>query len=466
MKSIDQFITNCWQTETLEGLKNFIRIPAKSKNFDPNWAKNGYLKQALEQAVQWGQRLFPEGTFTILEAPGLTPTLFFDIPANQHVGQPVFFYGHLDKQPETQGWAEGLGPWEPVIREGRLYGRGSSDDGYSFYMALTAVYALKKHQQSYPRVVGLYETDEESGSQDLPHYLKQVAPLIGSPACLCILDLSCKDYQRLWHTQSLRGVVMFELHVKVLDRPVHSGVCSGLVPSSFAVMRALLDRLEDPLTGQIKLSAFHTTIPVEHEHAMTALANLLGDQLYQCFPYAQSTQPRTTDLVEAIKRMSWQPSLSILGQDGLPSLQNASALLRTHTALTLSFRIPPYVDSQKALQQAIDVLTHDVPCNAVVEIKNAKAEDGFDAPMGTPWLMQAMHDCSVEVFGHAPGQLFEGASIGTMKHFQQAFPNSPFLNTGVLGPLENAHAPNESIHLGYATQLTQCLARLLQKVPQ
>ena len=466
MTTIRQFVENAWAGETLEALKNFVRIPSKSTAFDADWEKRGELLRAVTEAAAWGGEHFPEGTFDILRKPGIPPALFIDLPATGgHTGRPVFFYGHFDKQPETEGWAEGLGPWTPVVRDGRLYGRGSSDDGYSFYSALTAVLALEASGTPHPRIVGLFETDEESGSADLHQYLREVAPRCGNPGVLAILDLGIHDYDRVWLTQSLRGVVSFRLKVEVLEQPVHSGISSGIVPSSFAVMRQLLDRLEDPATGRVKLPEFHVELPAEHRETLERCARIVGEHAVD-FPYAGSTEPRSRDPFEAMKRNTWEPTLSILGADGLPSTAEASALLRAGTTLALSFRLPPRLDARRALDAAVRAVTENVPSNARVTVEDPRAEAGFDTPALAPWLLKTIDEASSEVFGNPVEFCFEGASIGTMNFFREAFPEASFVNTGVLGAAECAHAPNESLPLECVTRLTEVIARVVAAVPR
>lgn len=461
----NEFIHDAWRGDTLEALKAFIRLPSKSASFDEDWDRNGWLLKDVREAAAWGAGRFPSGTFEILNRPGITPALFIDLPATRgHSGRPVFFYGHFDKQPETEGWSAGLGPWSPVIRDGRLYGRGSSDDGYSFYAALTAVMALEHAGTPHPRIVGFFETDEESGSRDLGAYLSEIAPRCGNPCVLGILDLGICDHERIWLTRSLRGVVSFRLSVEVLERPVHSGIASGIVPSSFAIMRELLDRLEDPSVGRVKLPEFHTKLSSENAEAIRHCADILNDRVTD-FPFAGNTRPRSLDPAEAIRLNAWEPSLSILGADGLPPTGAASALLRCGTTLTLSFRIPPHVDPDAALAAARRAVTEDVPSHARITISNAHAESGFEAPELAPWLEKAVRSASMKNFGNTFEYCFEGATIGTMKDFSRAFPNASFLNTGVLGAAENAHAPDESIHLEYVERLTCSLADIIAAVP-
>lgn len=465
MTTTAEFIKNAWKGETLEAMKNFIRIPSKSSAFEADWEVRGELLRAVRQAESWGHQRFPEGIFDVLQKPCVPPALYIDLPAfGGHTGRPVFFYGHFDKQPETQGWSEGLGPWTPVVKDGRLYGRGSSDDGYSFYTALTAIQALEASERPHPRIVGLFETDEESGSIDLAQYLKDIAPRAGNPCILAILDLGIHDYDRVWLTQSLRGVVSFKLKVEVLQHPVHSGIASGIVPSSFAVMRELLDRLEDPTTGRVKLPSFHVELPEEHRETLKRCAEIVGQHAVE-FPYAGDTEPRSSDPFEAMKRNTWEPSLSILGADGLPSTSEASALLRASTTLALSFRLPPRLDAQRALNEAISAVTTNIPSHAKVTVYDLRAEGGFDAPALAPWLKNSIDKASTEAFGHPVEFCFEGASIGTMRDFRTTFPNASFFNTGVLGAKENAHAPDESLPLSYVERLTEVIARVVASVP-
>lgn len=466
MTTTKEYIQRAWSGETLDAMKAFIRIPSKSSAFDKEWEKHGYLLKAIEDAAQWGKARFPDGTFDILSKPGVTPALFIDIPAFKgHNGRPVFFYGHFDKQPETIGWSEGLGPWTPVVKNGRLYGRGSSDDGYSFYTALTAIQALEAAGTAHPRIVGFFETDEESGSKDLGAYLHEIAPRCGNPCVLVILDLGICDYDRLWLTSSLRGSIGFKLKVEVLTHPVHSGIASGIVPSSFAVMRELLDRLEDPKTGRVLLPEFHVSLPEEHRKAINRCAAILGRKVLS-FPFAGKTEPRSSDPADAIIKNTWEPTLSILGADGLPSTSEASALLRASTTLSLSFRIPPRVDPKAALEAAVRAVTENVPSHARVTVWDCRAEGGFEAPMLAAWLEEATHSASKALWGNDFEYCFEGATIGTMKDFSSAFPNASFLNMGVLGAEENAHAPNESLPLDYVEKLTEAIASIVAAVPK
>ncbi len=459
------YIHDAWKGDTLEALSRFISIPAKSKDFDDQWQEHGFLHRSLEEGKSWAQKHFPSGTFEIIQLPGIPPVLFFDIPATGgHTGKPVLFYGHFDKQPETSGWDEGLGPWTPVVKNGRLYGRGAVDDGYCFYSTLTAVKALEVSGKSHPRICGLFETDEESGSTDLAQYINMLKDRVGSPAFICILDLFATDFSRVWITQSLRGIVGLIVKVSVLSAPSHSGVASGIVPSSFRIMRALLDRLEDSRTGEVLIKSMHSPIP---GYILDMAKDISAEYDPRTgFKYHAGTQSAQPDAYTALIAGTWKPTLSVLGADGLPPTATASGLVRSSTSLKLSFRIPPGVNARAALDDTIRALTTDVPYNATVEISQASASEGFCAPEWPQWLRQSSEKITRNLFGTSVGSVLCGASIGTLPAFQAAFPGAPFINTGALGPDSGAHAANEWLDLAYVEKLTEWVAEVVGSIPE
>lgn len=457
-------IHRAWAGNTLEGLKNFIRIPAKSRAYNPEWETNGILKYTLEASSDWARQLLPNAEFEIIEKPSIPPALFIRIPATgNHSGKPAFFYGHLDKQPETEGWHDGLGPWTPVVRDGRLYGRGGVDDGYNYYLTLTAIKALEESGIAHPEVFCLFETDEESGSRDLAQYIQELAPRIGNPAFIAIADLGCNDMKRVWLTQSLRGTVSLTVDVRVLNTPSHSGLASGVVPSSFRIMRALLARIEDAQTGELLLPELNCEVPEDIVECLRSLSQ--ENDVRECFDWAGNTHAQSENAFDALLANTWKPSLSIVGADGLPSCNNAGNVLRSNTSLRLSFRTPPLVDAQAALKAVIKTLTENVPCDAQVTISRAEAASGFVSPLPSGWLRDTLENAGASIFGNGTGYLFCGASIGTLPAFKMAFPMSPFINTGALGPTCNAHAPNEWLDLVYAEKLTCVFAELIAGIP-
>lgn len=454
--SIDEF----WDREILPALIDYIKIPNLSVAFDANWQANGHMNRARRLAVDWLQaHPIPGWTLHDLGIPGRTPLLLLDIPGD--LDKTVLIYGHLDKQPEMEGWHDGFGPWTPVLEDGRLYGRGGADDGYALFAAIAALKALEGRKR--PRVVILVEFSEESGSPDLPPYLESHAHLIGKPELVIALDSGAGDYERLWSTISLRGLVSCIVDVKVLTESAHSGIASGIVPSSMRIMRQLLDRLEDPATGDIRLPEFHAEIPVQRQKQAKAAAAILGSGVLESFSVAPSLRPVSDDPAELLLNNTWRPTLSVVGQDGMPPLKSAGNVLRAHTAFKLSFRLPPTVDSLKAQDIIRRVLTADPPYGAEIGVEFEQAGTGWDAPALAPWLEQATSEASQTFYGHDAAYLGLGGSIPFMGMLGERFPDAQFLITGVLGPKSNAHGPNEFLHIPYAKKLTACVAYIVAR---
>ncbi len=457
-------ITRHWDAEIVGELVDYVRIPAKSPHFDPQWEANGHIEGVIRLAEAWVRKQPVRGlTVEVIRLPGRTPVLYFEVPATS--GDPdtpaALLYGHLDKQPEFTGWGEGLGPWQPVIENGMLYGRGSADDGYAVFAALAAIAALQALGAPHSRCVGLIETCEESGSYDLPAYLDALAPRMGHVDFVVGLDSGCGDYERLWVTTSLRGIAAGTLDVEVLTEGVHSGDASGVVPSSFRIARHLLDRLEDSATGEVLPPEFHTPIPTERRAQAAAAAALLGDAMVRRFPFADDTTPMAESLAEAVLNRTWRPALSVIGADGLPAIASAGNVLRPRTALKLSLRLPPTVDGVRATGDMQRLLEADVPHKASARFVADQGATGWDAPPTAPWLAQAQDDASTAFYDKPCAAMGEGGTIPFMAMLGKRFPDAQFLITGVLGPKSNAHGPNEFLHIPYARKLTACVAHVL-----
>ena len=475
---LTQFINQRYDEDLIPRLVDYVRIPAKSPMFDPDWEQHGYLDQVVQQAHDWAQaQALPGLQLEILRMPGRTPCLFFQMPASPGLEDrdTVLFYGHLDKQPEMSGWRADLGPWEPKIDQDKLYGRGAADDGYACYAALTLLAALQQQGCAHPRCVGLIETSEESGSPDLRDYLDILASRLGKVGLVIGLDSGCGNYEQLWVTTSLRGLCGGTLTVDVLEEGVHSGMASGLVPSSFRIARQLLDRLDDSRTGEVKLPGLHAAIPAERLEQAEAAGRILGDQVWKQFPWVGCShgegahlrcQPTTTDPAEGILNRTWRPALSITGAAGLPAIEEAGNVLRPKTAFKLSMRLPPGIDAQQASQQIQAVLEADPPYQSRVRFEAEAAADGWNAPPTAPWLLEALDQASRAVFKQPAAWIGEGGTIPFMAMLGERFPEAQFLITGVLGPQSNAHGPNEFLHLPYVKQLTAAVALVLAKIAQ
>jgi len=476
LSEIRQITDACWEADLLPRLVDYIRLPAKSPAFDASWAAHGYLAKAITDAEHWAQAQGIAGmTLEVVSIDGRTPCLFFDIPSTHGLGEDrtVMFYGHLDKQPEMSGWREDLGPWTPKIENGRLYGRGAADDGYALYAALTVVRAMDATCMPRPRCVGLIETCEESGSPDLPAYLRKLAPRLGQVQLVVGLDSGCGNYDQLWVTTSLRGLVGGVLTVEILQEGVHSGSASGIVPSSFRIARKLLNRLDDVDTGRLLPEGFHAAIPDERIEQARAAGEILGDSIWKQFPWVgcnhgpdahAHAMPTTTDPVEAILARTWRPALSVTGAEHLPGIAAGGNVLRPKTSLKLSLRIPPTVDGERAAALMRKVLESDPPYGARVSFSGGHGATGWNAPPTANWLRQAVDMASQAAWGRPAAWMGEGGTIPFMSMLGEKFPDAQFLITGVLGPQSNAHGPNEFLHIDAVKRLTAAVAGVLTAV--
>jgi acetylornithine deacetylase/succinyl-diaminopimelate desuccinylase-like protein len=457
-------VDQLWGSEILLSLSELVTIPALSPVFDPAWAAHGHLDAAAEHVSRWIRgRNLPGATVETVRLEGRTPLLMVDVPATPGGASAgtVVLYGHLDKQPPVGGWAEGLGPWTPVHRDGRLYGRGAADDGYSGYAATAALEAVHAAGGEHGRCVILLETCEESGSPDLAPYLEHLRPRLGEVTLVVCLDSGGSDYERLWVTTSLRGMVSVDVTVRVLDVAAHSGMASGVVPSSFRILRALLDRLEDSATGKVLIPEMNVEIPADRLaeiQASTAAAPGSISRAYQRAAGVETVDP--SDLEMALNN-SWRPTLSVVGADGLPAPLDAGNVLRTHTTLSLSFRLPPTVSAQVSLDAVRRALTTDVPYNAQVSIDRTDIADGWNAPDLAPWLRSAVDNLSKTVFDAPWGTVGLGGSIPFMGLLAETYPEAQFLVTGACGADSNIHVPNEWLHLGQAARVTTSVAHVL-----
>ena len=449
-----------WDDDIVAQLTEYVRIPAKSPHFDPQWKAHGHIERVTRLAEAWVKKQRVRGLeVEIVRLPDRTPLLYFDVPGTGD--RTVLLYGHLDKQPEMTGWRAGFGPWDPLFEDGKLYGRGSADDGYAVFAALSAIGALQAQGIAHARCVGMIETCEESGSYDLPAYLDALAPRMGRVDFVVGLDSGCGDYERLWATTSLRGLAGGILKVEVLTEGVHSGDASGIVPSSFRIARTLLDRIEDAATGALLPADFNAPIPAEREEQAKRAAAILGDMVIGKYPFAGKTLPMVVGHTEALLNRTWRPALSITGADGLMPTADAGNVLRPQTSLKLSLRLPPTVDGDHAGRVLKKLLESDPPYNAVVDFEVESSATGWNAPPTAAWLTRALNEASLRFYNKPAAAMGEGGTIPFMAMLGKHFPDAQFLITGVLGPHANAHGPNEFLHVPYAKKLTACVAHVI-----
>lgn len=455
-----RFVEHTWAESIIPHLKEYLTIPNQSPAYDPQWATNGYMDQATELIANWIRAQQISGlSLDIVRLQGRTPLIFVEIPGQS--AETVLLYGHLDKQPPMDGWNEGLGPWKPVVKDGRLYGRGGADDGYAAFASLTAIKALQLQDAPHARCVIIIEACEESGSSDLPYYIDALMDRIGSPSLVICLDSGCGNYDQLWVTTSLRGLAHGTLTVSTLTEGVHSGAASGIVPSTFRIMRQLLSRLENENTGEILPRDFYVDIPEERLRQAEAASQVLGTSVYSEYPFQSGASPVTTEVREALLNRTWRPQLAITGAGGLPSLDKSGNVLRPLTAAKISLRLPPTVDAGVATATLKQLFEKAPPYGAKVTFASEQCASGWNAPPLEPWLEHSLKSASMEFFGKEACYMGEGGTIPFMAMLGEKFPQAQFMITGVLGPRSNAHGPNEFLDIQTGMRLTCCVARVL-----
>ena len=457
----EQHVASAWEG-IVPVLEKYISIPNVSIAFDPEWAEHGHMQRAVELVRDWCRSRAIEGaTIDVNEIDGRTPVIVVEVPATG--GGPaddtVVLYGHLDKQPEMHGWRDGLGPWTPVIDGDRLYGRGGADDGYAAFASLAAIEAVRAGGGAHARCVMLIEASEESGSPDLPAHVEALSDRIGTPSLVVCLDSGCIDYDRMWLTTSLRGIVNLTLSVDVVREGLHSGE-SGMIPSTFRIARALLSRVEDEATGRVLLDTCDVAVPDDRVAEAEATAKEIGT-IADRYPFVDGARPMTPDGAEQLLARTWRAALSVIGADGLPPTPVAGNVLRPNTTLGLSLRTPPTANAADVVAELRERLLSDPPYGAHVEINRVEAESGWNAPPLAAWLVPALEEASVVAFGQPTRMYGAGGTIPFMAMLGERFPDAQFVITGVLGPDANAHGPNEYLHLPTVRKITLAIAELL-----
>jgi acetylornithine deacetylase/succinyl-diaminopimelate desuccinylase-like protein len=460
-KKAAEFVNAMWDESIIPEISEYIKVPNKSPHFDPDWEQHGHMEKAVQMLEAWCKAQPIKGmTMEIVRIEGRTPLLFIDIPGQSD--DVVLLYGHYDKQPEFSGWDDDLDPWTPVIKDGKLYGRGGADDGYAVFGSLTAIRALQEQGIPHAHCVVIVEGCEESGSFDLPYYIDLLEDRIGSPDLVVCLDAECGNYEQLWCTTSLRGNLTGTLRVDVLTEGVHSGTASGVVPSSFRTARQLLSRIEDEDSGQILIEDLHADIPSQRLEQAKLAAETLQSMVYEKFPWAVEKPQPSESYDQLMLNNTWRPTLAVTGQAGMPDLVNAGNVLLPYTVLKLSFRLPPTVNAETAADVVKKALEADTPPLVKVEFDAESSMAGWNAPAIAPWLEASMQKASEAFFGKPSMYMGTGGTIPFMGMLGERFPEAQFLITGLLGPKSNAHGPNEFLHIETGKRLTCCVAQVLE----
>jgi len=473
-EALGKFVHSQWMNECIPKLEEYIRIPNVSPFFvapEQSEAAKESQDKAMKLINDWVVSQPVAGmTVELVTLDNRSPLLFIEVAASEGVvvkdSGTVLLYGHMDKQPPFTGWHEGLSPYEPVIKEGKLYGRGGADDGYAVFSAITAIRSVQEQGIPHSRCVLLVEACEESGSPDLPYYIEYLKTQIGRPNLVICLDSGCGNYEQLWITSSLRGMCAGRLKVELLTEGVHSGA-SGIVPDTFRIARDVLSRIECPKTGDILLKELHCEITPKVYQDTEKAAHVLGyEGLVKCFPLIEggkpvSIKPGKDELTELALNQWYRPQLTVTGASGLPDSSNAGNVLRPFTTLSLSMRLPPACDATTVAKTMHAALSCDPPSGASITFDSKKCGRGWSAPPTAAWLDRLTREASMQYWGKEPIYQGEGGSIPFMGMLGEMFPDAQFLIIGVLGPNSNAHGPNEFLHIEFSEKLTSCVGYVI-----
>lgn len=456
--AVKETISEEWDKTVVPAISAYIEVPNQSPHYDAEWATNGLMQEAMNVILKWVETQPIKGLkYEVAEAEGRTPFLILEIDGTEPTANTLLMYGHMDKQPPLLPWAEGLHPHKPVYRDGKLYGRGGADDGYSVFSALTSVAAVQKYGVPHGRIVIIIEACEESGSGDLPYYMEHFKDRIGNVDLLICLDSGAMTYDKLWLTTALRGTTGGILTVKTMTESMHSGLAGGVVPDSFRIARSLLDRIEDPVTGFVRIPEAHCDIAESITKSMEVMRDV---DFREQFPLLPGVLAESDDDAELALRNFWKPCLTVTGAS-LPNPAKAGNVSRAQATLRLSLRLPPVVDAEKASLAMKKLLEENPPYNAKVHFEVDCAGTGCATPELKPWLSAALNEGSTVAFGQTFASQGMGGSIPFITMLLRQFPEAQFIVTGVLGPKSNAHGPNEFLHVPFAKGVTLCVARII-----
>lgn len=405
-------------------------------------------------------------TVEVLGEAGKEPVLYVDVPSNSGSNFTVLYYGHIDKMPhlDAAGWSEGLSATNPVVRDGKVYGRGTNDDGYNSFFAISAIKYLQEKKLPHPHLILVNETGEESGGDQIVGYLENLQTRIGKVDSIIVMDAGAEDFKTTWICASLRGVAIGTLEIQHLSTPCHSGMATGVVPSTFRIARILLSRIEDEATGNIKLPLANIEIPQKRVDQMYQVAKHLGKECVASVSPLPGSKLLSEDLGECLLGKCWKPGLAITGADGIPPVSQGSNVIRSKTILKLSLRLPPGVSSTQANLLLKEVLEKDPPYGAKVTYTIGGSGDGWAARDFAEKIDKALNESTQGVFGSDVLYVGDGGSIPFCNDLQRLWPEADLIVTGVCAPDGNPHGYDENLDLLYTAKLNAVFASFFNKV--
>lgn len=468
-KSLEKYIEKAFTYDALPYLMNFIRIPNLSPAFDYNWDTNGLLDKTANYIMSCIQSLKIENSKTeLIKDKGYTPLIFIDIaPSRENDSRTILFYAHFDKQPHGTGWDENKGPTKPVIENNHLYGRGTADDGYAIFSILTTIKACQELNYPLPRLCVIFEGAEESTNEHLVHYFNKLMPILGDNIIAFLpLDAACSDYDRLWITNSLRGILDFEINVQSLDNNCNYGPeASGRIAENYFLIRKIIDGIMDTTTGEVKISEFQVKeIPKIILDQMEKEIEIFGEKFFDIIPLYPGVTPVKTDVKEAMINNRWKPTCSILGIDNCPKMEDNGFGVSKSMKVKISMRLPPGINEEEAINALKNTIKNNTYYGAKSNIDNIDFNQGWKMTPFSERTEKILNKGSLEFFGNEIIYKGDGRSIPFITYFQSKYPKTDIICTGVCGVDSVEHGPNENVNLDACKKLILVLCNFLIEI--
>ena len=468
-KTLKKYIEKQFELNVLPNLMNFIRIPNLSPDFDPDWNKNGLLLKAANLIISFAKSLnIKNAEINLLQDSPYAPLIFIDIPSTRHNdNRTVLFYAHFDKQPYGTGWDKDKSPTNPVIENGRLYGRGAADDGYANFSILTAIKTCQEFNCPLPRICCLFDGAEESSVIHIKYYFNKLLPVLGKNIIAFIpLDTGCSDYNRLWIRNSLRGFFEFDINIKTLEEESHYGPeGSGVIAENLFLIRKIYDALIDSTNGEFKLDEFKVDkIPEIIEEQIQKEIEVVGDSFIKNIPLYDGVSPLKTDVKELMLNNRWKPSFNIIGIDKCPKKEERGFSLFPEIKVRASIRIPPLIDQDKAFTVLKKALSDNIYFGAQISLGNVHYGVGVNLANVSNKTKNILNKASLEFFGNDIIFSGGGESIPFISYFMSLYPNADVLCTGVVGSDSNEHGPNENLNIEACKKIICVLCYFLSEI--
>jgi len=290
---------------------------------------------------------------------------------------------------------------------------------------------------------------------------------IGTPDIMFCMDSGAFNWDQLWMTSSLRGIICVDVEVEAAQGGYHSGEVGGIVPETMRIMRTLLDRIDDSKTGMC-CEELNCEIPERFKTEAKFMAELSGPEMYKKYHVCEGVACMHEQGIDQMYlNNTWRANMAITGAAGLPAIQTAGNVCRPSTSMRLSIRLPPKVNPDDAYTAVTKLLTTDVPYNAKVTCTSQGKGQGWCMGELSPWLEEGIMKAGAQFWdGKKAGSYGMGGSIPFLAELGKMYPDCQIIAFGLIGPQTNAHAPNECINLPFAKKLTCALSHVMATVGQ